>query len=170
MTFPPTGYPATSLGAPEAALFHAAAQHPFRAPVNPLPRGPLRAPIGPLAETLAGMLFCALEGTPPPRATAKIMEEVMKSMRVVGFALIAASGAWMGIAQAADEGKVVVAQAAAQRAPVVVAQAAPFKSGPVQASNVAPAAAGGGTAAMGALAAGAVVMIAAGGSNTTVSH
>jgi hypothetical protein len=104
------------------------------------------------------------------------MEALMssKNIRVLGFALVALSGAWISGAQAGGE-KQVVAQATPARAPVVVAQAggaAPFKSGPIQAEGVAPgiAAAGGATAAMGALAAGTVAMVATGGSTTTVSH
>jgi hypothetical protein len=105
------------------------------------------------------------------------MEELMSSrkVRVLGIALVAMSGAWMSAAQAGDQNQ-VVAQATPARAPVVIAQAgstaAPFKSGPVQAQNVAPgiAGAGGATAAMGTLVAGTVAMVATGGSSSTVSH
>jgi len=98
-----------------------------------------------------------------------------RKVRVLGIALVAMSGAWISAAQAGDQNQ-VVAQATPARAPVVIAQAgstaAPFKSGPTQAQNVAPAIAGpgGSTAAMGAMIAGTVAMVAAGGSSTTVSH
>ena len=86
-----------------------------------------------------------------------------RKVRVLGFALVALSGAWISAAQAGDQNQ-VVAQAGSS--------AAPFKSGPVQAQGVAPgvAGAGGATAAMGAMVAGTVAMVATGGSSTTVSH
>jgi hypothetical protein len=98
-----------------------------------------------------------------------------RKVRVLGFALAAVSGAWVAVAQAADQNQ-VVAQATPVRAPVVVAQAGstsqPFRSGAVKAEGVAPgvAGAGGATAVMGAMIAGSAAMVATGGSDTTVSH